>query len=176
MTRKTCGVQRPKCLRRVSDKLCGASFGGSRNTLHIGFFVRVSLLVRLPVDKTQVNARVWCTPLGAFVRHACALFFLQSLPGQLSIHPVRQASASPKYPSCNQRLESEGSPFRPPAMPRRQWGTPSHARLSTPNCDSKPCCRVLSNFGRSPWAFNCVCLPPIDHMPQAPGTRWPQQR
>ena len=70
----------------------------------------------------------------------------------------------------------EGSPFRPPAMPRRQWGTHSQTRLSTPNCDSKHCCCVLSHLGRSPLAFNCDCPRPRDHMPQSSGTRWPQQR
>jgi hypothetical protein len=172
-----------KCLQWDSNKLCGASFGGSRNTLHIAFCPSVA--AGSTVKQTQVNARVWCTPLGAFVRHACALFFFAE-PARTIVNPPGPASKRLAQVSLIQSMVRfmsfvlmagpEGNPFRPPAMPRRQWGTHSQTRLSTPNCDSKPCCRVLSNFGWSPWAFSCVRLPPGDHMPQASGTRWPQRR
>jgi hypothetical protein len=186
MWRATSDATDLKCLQWVSDKLCGASFGGSRNTLHIAFCPSVAAVSTVPdFFKKQINAGVWCAPLGAFVRHACALFVGRACPD--NCQSTRSGKQAPRrgIPNFNQWLEScrscswqglKADIFVPLPCPGGNGGTHSHARLSTPNCDSKPCCRVLSNFGRSPWAFNCVCLPARDHMPQASGARWPQQR
>ena len=185
MTRKTCGAQRPKCLQWVFGQTLWSEFWWeSKHPAHSSLS-ECRCWFDCPRKKTQVNAKVWCTPLGAFVRHACALFLFAE-PARTIVNPpgpaskrlaqVSQIQSMGRVMSFVLMAGPEGNHFRPPAMPRRQWGMHPHTRLSTPNCDSKPCCRVLSNFGRSPWAFNCVCLPPRDHMPQASGTRWPQQR